>query len=63
MLQWRWAAHWTREALWLHGELQPGIPWGTWGSIADGMPIVTKAGGFGDDSTFVKVIAAWKTAI
>ncbi len=47
------------EALWLHGELQPGIPWGTWvGGIADGMPIVTKAGGFGDDSTFVKVIGA-----
>jgi len=47
------------EALWLHGELQPGIPWGTWmGGIADGMPVVTKAGGFGDDSTFVQVIRA-----
>lgn len=47
------------EALWLHGELQPGIPWGTWmGGIADRMPVVTKAGGFGDDSTFVQVIRA-----
>jgi len=46
------------EALWLHGELQPGIPWGTWvGGSADGMPVVTKAGGFGDDRAFVRAIS------
>ncbi len=37
-------------ALWLRGEVQPGI---AWGALLDGalpgLPVVTKAGGFGDD--------------
>lgn len=45
------------EGLWLQGELQPGIPWGTWvGGIAPEMPVVTKAGGFGDDRALLTAI-------
>jgi uncharacterized protein YgbK (DUF1537 family) len=48
------------EALRLHDEVQPGMPWGYWvGGIASGMPIVTKAGGFGDDGTLSRVIRNW----
>lgn len=40
------------RALELGGEIEPGIPWGTLvGGMADGLPIVTKAGGFGDEGT------------
>ncbi len=46
--------------LWLWGELQPGIPWGTWvGGIASEMPVITKAGGFGDDRALLAAIGDW----
>jgi uncharacterized protein YgbK (DUF1537 family) len=48
------------EAIWLQGELQPGIPWGYWvGGIVPGMPVVTKAGGFGQDDALTAVIREW----
>jgi uncharacterized protein YgbK (DUF1537 family) len=38
------------NVLWLHGEVQPGIAWGTLtGNEFSALPIVTKAGGFGAD--------------
>lgn len=44
--------------LWLHGEVEPGIPWGV---LADGpwagLPVATKAGGFGGGASLVQVAA------
>jgi uncharacterized protein YgbK (DUF1537 family) len=56
------------EALWLRGEVQPGIPWGRYvGGLAPGLPVVTKAGGFGDDGALVEVVAfaarGWKSPL
>lgn len=46
------------EAIWLGGEVLPAIPWGTLhGGIRPGLPIVTKAGSFGDDSAMVEAVA------
>ncbi len=40
----------SANVLWLHGEVQPGIAWGTLtGDESSTLPIVTKAGGFGSD--------------
>ena len=34
------------------GDVEPGIPWGRWlGGRMDGLPLVTKAGGFGNPDT------------
>ena len=34
------------------GDVEPGIPWGRWiGGRLDGLPLVTKAGGFGNPDT------------
>jgi uncharacterized protein YgbK (DUF1537 family) len=45
------------EALHLVGEVEPGIPWGyAVGGIAGGMPLVTKAGGFGDAGALIAAI-------
>ena len=45
------------SALWLHGETQPGIPWGILlGGVLPGLPVVTKAGGFGTDDALVDAI-------
>jgi len=42
------------EALWLGGEVQSGVPWGRLaGGLAPGLPVVTKAGGFGDDGALL----------
>ncbi len=42
------------HALRLQDEVCPGIPWGYLvGGVADGIPVVTKAGGFGDDDALV----------
>ncbi len=42
------------RALHLEAEVRPGIPWGYLvGGVADGIPVVTKAGGFGDDDALV----------
>lgn len=46
------------EAIWLGGEALPAIPWGTLhGGHRPGMPIVTKAGSFGDESAMADSIA------
>jgi D-threonate/D-erythronate kinase len=45
------------EALQLRGELARGVPWGTFvGGVIPGLPVVTKAGGFGDEDTFLAAI-------
>ena len=42
------------EAIRLRGEVAVGIPWGTLrGGVFDGLPIVTKSGGFGSDDALV----------
>jgi uncharacterized protein YgbK (DUF1537 family) len=39
----------------IHGEVQPGIPFGRWiGGLLDGQPVITKAGGFGQSDTLLK---------
>jgi uncharacterized protein YgbK (DUF1537 family) len=46
------------EAIRLGGEVLPAIPWGTLhGGLRPGMPIVTKAGSFGDESAMVGSVA------
>ncbi len=43
------------------GELEPGIPFGrVLGGTADGLPLVTKAGGFGDEETLCRILATLK---
>ncbi len=45
------------DAFWVYGEVQPGIPWSTlMGGLVPGLPLVTKAGGFGDQDTLLKAI-------
>ena len=51
-------AHLEADAIWLGGEALPAIPWGTLhGGVRSGMPIVTKAGSFGDDSAMIDTLA------
>jgi len=46
------------EAIWLGGEVLPAIPWGTLhGGLRPRLPVVTKAGSFGDDSAMVDAVA------
>jgi uncharacterized protein YgbK (DUF1537 family) len=46
------------DAIWLGGEVLPAIPWGTLaGGIRPGLPIVTKAGSFGDELAMVESVA------
>lgn len=43
--------------LWLRGEVEPGIPWGRLlDGQCPGLPVVTKAGGFGTDEALVRAI-------
>lgn len=45
------------DALWLRGEIEPGVPHGILlGGVGAGMPVVTKAGGFGNEQTLVKAM-------
>ncbi len=45
------------EAMWLRGEVQSGIPWGTLvGGAASGLTVITKAGGFGKDDVLLAAI-------
>ena len=45
------------DSIVLHGEMAPGIPWGSVrGGMADGRIVVTKSGGFGDSTTLTRVI-------
>jgi uncharacterized protein YgbK (DUF1537 family) len=52
------------SALWLRGETQPGIAWGVLlGGVLPGLPVVTKAGGFGADEALAVAIGrlgGWK---
>lgn len=50
--------HWLRvKAIALRGEIAPGIPWGHFmGGKADGVLVCTKAGGFGDANTLIRVV-------
>jgi len=45
------------STLWLRGETQPGIAWGIlMGGLLPGLPVVTKAGGFGTDEALAEAI-------
>ncbi len=45
------------SALWLHGEIKPGIPWGILlGGVVPGLPVVSKAGDFGTDDALAAAI-------
>ena len=45
------------RAVELRGEVQPGIPWGTFhGGELDGLPLATKAGGFGGSDALAATI-------
>jgi D-threonate/D-erythronate kinase len=45
------------EAIRLRGDVAPGIPWGTLiGGARPGLPIVTKAGSFGDDDALLLAV-------
>ena len=49
------------EAIRLGGEVLPGIPWGRLeGGLADGTPIVTKSGGFGEPDAMLRVVDSLK---
>jgi uncharacterized protein YgbK (DUF1537 family) len=46
------------EAIILHGELSPGIPWGTLQSgLAHNCTVVTKSGGFGTETSLTDAVA------
>jgi uncharacterized protein YgbK (DUF1537 family) len=46
------------DAIWLGGDVLPAIPWGALhGGLRPGLPIVTKAGSFGDESAMVTAVA------
>lgn len=46
------------EAIWLRGDVVPGVPWGTLaGGVRPGIPIVTKAGSFGGEGVLVRSLA------
>lgn len=50
------------STMWLHGEVMPGIPYGRLlGGLFAGLPVVTKAGGFGDDNALHAAILHHKT--
>jgi uncharacterized protein YgbK (DUF1537 family) len=45
------------EAVWLRGEISPGLPWGVLeGGSVDGRPIATKAGSFGADDALLMCV-------
>jgi uncharacterized protein YgbK (DUF1537 family) len=45
------------QALRLCGEVAPGLPWGHLvGGAGDGCPVVTKAGGFGEEDALVRAV-------
>ncbi len=50
------------EGLWLRGEVRSGVPWGVWvGGSGAGLPVVTKAGGFGEDDTLIAAVDHLRT--
>ena len=43
----------------IEGELEPGVPYGRLiGGVWDGLPVVTKAGGFGGPDTLLDAVRA-----
>ncbi|MBI1358189.1 MAG: hypothetical protein GC160_27970 [Acidobacteria bacterium] len=45
------------QAIEIRGEVIAGAPWGTIiGGLADGLTVVTKSGGFGDDRALVRIL-------
>ncbi|MCJ7661634.1 MAG: hypothetical protein MUO67_21000 [Anaerolineales bacterium] len=49
------------SAIWLHGEIEPGIPRGQLlGGSQSGLPLVTKAGGFGSDRSLSNALSFLK---
>ncbi len=45
------------SALWLGGEIGPGLPWGILaGGALPGLPVATKAGSFGDDDALLACV-------
>lgn len=52
------------SSLWLRGETQPGIAWGVLlDGLVPGLPVVTKAGGFGQDEALaaaIRKLVDWK---
>ncbi|MCO5219986.1 MAG: hypothetical protein M9947_00190 [Thermomicrobiales bacterium] len=45
------------EAIWLGGEVLPAIPWGRLhGGVRPNLPVVTKAGSFGDDQSMLTTL-------
>ncbi len=52
------------EFLWIRGEVSPAIPWGAIGAgPMAGMPVVTKAGSFGEPAALVEAIALLRVAL
>ncbi len=46
-----------RAPIWLLGQLESGIPWGVLqGGLLPGIPVITKAGGFGHDDALAEAI-------
>jgi uncharacterized protein YgbK (DUF1537 family) len=49
------------HALWLHGEIEPGIPWGQLLTGSQpGLAVVTKAGGFGNEQSLYNALSHLK---
>jgi uncharacterized protein YgbK (DUF1537 family) len=49
------------RALWLQGEIEPGIPWGQLLTGSQpGLAVVTKAGGFGSDQSLYNALSHLK---
>ena len=49
----------SAQAIVVEGEVEPGLPWGRlYGGPADGMRVVTKAGGFGSEQVFWRILQA-----
>lgn len=49
------------RAIWLHGEIEPGIPRGQLlGGLLSGLPVITKAGGFGSDQSLTNALSFLK---
>jgi uncharacterized protein YgbK (DUF1537 family) len=52
------------EVVQISGELEAGIPWGTLiGGTATGLPVITKAGGFGDIHSLINVVDALRGGV
>ena len=49
--------HCRADGLWMEGEILPGLPWGRLDKgLFDGLPVATKAGGFGDADALARLV-------